>query len=156
MFKKTVKDGIGADIKKLKKISLPNCGKSKIILINRNFSGYEALLNIHINEKILSVIILSYWISVKTSEKVHQICDDVKIIAANNLKMATRSKFDYYKDKNLKLTDIHAKFQLIKTNSNYYVISSSANFGTIDNLDFVIIQNNKNLYKKLCRVVKAI
>ena len=152
MFKGKNKISIAEEILIVNKWSgiIPENGKTKFF-INNWITPFLTTIKIHSKEKIQKILLYTYWASSKNLQKMLLICKDLKVIGANNLLLANRSKSEWIKNNvAIKLTDNHSKVVLIKTEKNWYVIAGSGNFRKNKNkLEHLTITNCKKLYQKV-------
>ena len=68
---------------------------------------------------------------------------------SDSIKYMVKDVFVLLYDRKAKFDNYHQKQILIQTDTNNYIITSSNNINTDDNLDYLLIENNLILYNSI-------
>jgi len=160
MLKGKDKLSIKEDISKVRKwdIDFPRENKIKIIISN-NYSSFGMIVKLSVLEKIEKLTVTASWANGTILGKLKRICSDFKFYSANNLLIANRNRGIWIAENiNLHLLDLHSKVALIKTESNYYILVGSENYGNpvVGELEHYQILNSEKTYSEVLKYLKSI
>jgi hypothetical protein len=131
------------------KVNLPAKDENIFYYKNRNFTPKNIIETIDKHETIDSIIVIGYRISKRGISYLNKFKKNVFYRFSDSIKTMTPDIYRMLSFKNLKLKNYHQKCILVKTDSNNYVISSSNNFTTDDNLDYTFIENSHYLLNEI-------
>lgn len=151
----TIEEIIENNYSKLKsELKLPDKNKTIFIFQYNGMTPFDIILFILKNEKIKYLEINSFMISIKAVKQLQELRfkDYIENIffRINALILKNGSSVEsVFKTENADFINSHMKLFLIQTQNNKYVIQSSGNFTFKHDIEFITIQNNKELFNKL-------
>lgn len=150
MFKKT-KKGVVRDFIK---VNLPDENENIFIIEENGLSIFDVVQNIRNNEVIKDLHIISFRISKKDLSTLEDFDFDfkTKLLLSDSIPSMVVGTYNYLLDNkkfDVEYKNIHEKSTFVKTENNYYFITSSGNFNPDGKIEFISIFNSKEVYNLL-------
>lgn len=150
MFKKT-KRGIKTTFNKF---DIPEKNKQIFLIEDNGVSIFDVLHNINEKEKIKDIHIISFRISKTDLTTLERMNFDfkIKLLLSDSIPSMVKGTFEYLKENSnfeTEYKNIHEKSTFVKTDRNYYFITSSGNFNPDGKIEFLQVFNSEEVYNLL-------
>lgn len=143
-----------AYINALKSMTLPEKNEVTFVCEYDGITQLDIVMSILKGEKIDNLTIVSFRIPIKAIDLIHDarkrgLISKIDYYLSDSIPAMVKSTYNYLKNENVIYDNYHAKFTLIETPENSYVIQSSGNFHFEKDIEITTITNNKKLLKEL-------
>lgn len=152
MFKETKK---GVKVKfNFNKIDVPKKDENSFFVEDNGRSMFDAIYSISQNEKILDLSIISFRISKAdlSTLKLMNFDFKIKLFLSDSIKTMVVGTFNYLVDNTnfeTRYDNYHEKSVFVRTENNYYFLTSSGNFNPDGKIESLYFFNSKELYENL-------
>lgn len=152
MFKET-KKGIKVKLN-FNKIDVPNKDENSFFVEDNGRSMFDAIYSISQNEKILDLSIISFRISKADLSTLELMNFDfkIKLFLSDSIKTMVVGTFNYLIDNpnfETHYDNYHEKSVFVRTENNYYFLTSSGNFNPDGKIESLYFFNSLELYQNL-------
>jgi len=131
------------------KINLPQQNKIQFYYQNRNLCPLYVINEIEKVEQIKYIEITGFRINKKSIFYLDKF--NTSYFFSDSMKYMVQDVFKMLYERNCTFNNYHQKTVLVRTENNYYTITSSNNIDTEDNLDYLAIENNKQVFNDLLK-----